>query len=460
MSTRPGIYVLYNEAKKALGRGSSICQQAHELSKETESKLAKAATIASQVRFLRDSLHNQLLILQKITIQINAEEEQIKLEFATALRDLDLLDADLNDTLETLKKTTMPAELSSDHAREIPQDSTSLGAGKSLFEFADENAVEGLKSELRQVIDDMQENQEALSALRVNYSAMVRSLEQVWSTLPHSPDLPPAHGSNQAPRTSTALPRSSLSMSNIARGYSASQEEHITEMAGLLLSLSQHYDHSFMLFKSEATLQTEELAELTGVVEHDALQLEDVISELEERVGDLEDDVTIVGKFASTYIKVQSFLLQAFRRFEQLGVDKISTTLKGLRSACDATRDRLDISRQRLIGLTDHYRAFGRSYDALILEVDRRTRYEATIVNVLEQTRQTLERLAVEEMSEREQFIQDHASSLPGDIWPGISDRPIVHDVFPAETIAEAPHLPGNLIKAARSRMEGWSDAR
>ncbi|CCG81354.1 Autophagy-related protein 17 [Taphrina deformans PYCC 5710] len=459
MTSRTAVYEHYSAAKQALSRGNTICEHAHELSKETESSLASAAAIAAQIRFLRDALQDQLQILQTIASQIVKEEEKYQVSFTSALTDLDVLDGSLNNVLERLKTTPVAKELRTQLPGDVTGSSQNARSTDTLFDFADDTAIESLKGQLRQVVDDMQENQENLDQFRSGYVSTLAELDKACSTLPDLPDLPL---SSTSPATvsqkSAPTKRSPLSMSVVTKGYTKQQEDHINEMAGLLLSLSKHYDHASTLLKSESTLPMDELEELHSIVEHDAQQLEDVILELDERVVDLEADVALVKAHINICVSVQGITVELFSRFEALDVDSVTTNLVRLRKDRGQTDERLDELREQLVALASHYAAFSQSYDALLIEVDRRVKYENTVSNFLAQTRQTLARIAQEESARREDFIHDHGDTLPGDIWPGIRHQPVTYDFDFGDAMQQTPKLPESLISSARNRLSNSGD--
>lgn len=440
------MYEHYTIAKKALAKGSATCQRANELATETETKLADAQVILSQVAYMRESLQEQLTTLHEIANEISRMEEDLRASFDNEVQDLDLLDGDLNAALEDLRKTTLPAALAG--KVEIKGLESKK---KTLFDFADDAAVEVLKGQLRQVIDDLQDSQDNLSSLHTTYSERLRSVEQVLDSIPPDPIL---RAAGPAENVESLVPNSAMSLKVIATTYAKSQEEHLHQMADLLVSLSQHYDHSYTLFKSESSLPLDERKELQEIVEHDAEQLDDVLTELNERLLDLEEDLANVQEYTVASSKVQRTAVSVFQNFETFDLVLVASELHGLRENRKETLERLDVLSEQLIGLATHYIAFRRSYDALLLEVDRRVKYETAVESFVEQTRQTLERLNADEIDKRDQFLQDHGDTLPGDIWAGITCRPSMPEITTAVNNQMSPHLSQALVEAALLRYE------
>lgn len=444
------MYEYYSAAKKALATGTASCHAADELSKQTESMLEHASVVVSQIAALRDSLELQFHDLESIAVRLRTEEDAIRLEFDGTLRELDLMDGELNLSLERLRTTHLPAALCGGSSAD---GTNSNVTPKSLFEFADDAAVEALKGQLRQVIDDMQEGQEELAGVVVRHEHIVHSLEKILAVTPSIPVLALCRTACQDSRsTPYSASRKVPSLSVVAKSYKTGQAEHLHQMADLLVQLSLHYDHSCTLFRSETTLFADELQELQGIVENDARQLEDVLSELEECLVDLEEDINEVKTFLSVLIETQDSLIAAFKDFEVVDLDELEVNLKMFRKKRSTTNSSLDMFRQQLVGLSSHYLAFSHSYDSLLLEIDRRVKYEAGVAKFIQQTEQSFSRLMHDEMQKREQFVKDHGDTLPGDIWAGITDRPSEIQVV-ANELHTTPILPEVLIESVLTRF-------
>ncbi len=120
----------------------------------------------SQADNLREAVDDQFLLLHDILTRIKMEDERSKSEFDSTLRDLDHLNGGLNSALEVLQNTNLPLSLSdspgarpSDHPKssaESLQNTSCYRTKRTLFEFADDTAVEQVKSQLRQTVDEIQ----------------------------------------------------------------------------------------------------------------------------------------------------------------------------------------------------------------------------------------------------------------------------------------------------------------
>lgn len=442
------MYNQYNSAKKALSKGTVACQQANDLAAQTKEKLIQAAKLTQQVQYLQTSLPGQVSLLHQIADQIQQEEDQYQLDFHDTIHELDTLDDELNEALTQLKMTNLPAALSTSNGDTDTKEQGTSNSTKSLFTFADDAAVENLKGQLRQVVDDMQDSIEACSTVNTSYGRTVAECDRMLGALPVMPVL-------QAPRDpkSSDSRQATMSLSMSSETYIKQQGDHLEQMAELLLSLSQHYDHSCTLLKADASLTPEELEELQSVVLHDAEQLEDVLGELEGRLAEIEEDIDIVKEYMKSCSRALASSLEMFYRIEAVKVDALETSLVNIRQGRIEAANRLDILKRQMIGLSDHYKAFCMSYHALLVEVDRRSKYETSVAAFIEETSLTLEALAVSENEKREQFKHNHGETLPENIWSGITAKPALHDLRSLRVPSETPRLPRDLVAAAKQKL-------
>ena len=390
-------------AKKALATGTTSCQKADELVKQSDLLLADAKTVVGQLAYLGEAIDAQLDVLKGLKIQTFIEEAAYAKEFDLVLKELDQLDIDLNAALDALKNTKMSPALLEAHK------DVSEPRATTLYEFADDQAVEGLKNELREVIDKMHESQERLSALCTRQEDLLLEFQKGAAVLPSTP---------------------MFSGRKVADTNQSTQEEILHNMADLLVQLSQHYDNTCTLVKSESIMSNDEFEELQTVVENDARQLDDVLSEMDNHLSSIEDNVASTQSYLDSLIAIQSGTVEFFRRFEEIDLVSLTDSLTLSRKERAESRDQIDVLRTQLVGLTDHYTAFGHSYSSLLQEIDRRSKYEAAVAKYIDQTRRMFAQLATDEAALRDQFIAEHGDTLPGDIWHDVVDRPALHEVI------------------------------
>ncbi|ORY85081.1 autophagy-related protein 17 [Protomyces lactucae-debilis] len=453
----------FHAAKKALSRGTLSCHKADQLTKDTEANLQNAIHLQQHITHLREALHAQIHTLSLLAHTFRGEARAGQTLFDGTLRELDGLDGQLNTALAMLKRARLPRVLVQPSAQQLESVSSgsSLETGnsaitrsKTLFDFADDQGIEQLKGGLRQAVDDLQESQEQLASLYATFDGHVRALDKTLALLPTDPILLLPQIS-QSHRQGDAL-----SLSATAETCRAQQAEHLVSLAELLLSLSQHYDHTQTLSTSSAALPQDARAELREVVEEDAVQLEDVLAEMDERVVDLEEDLTFVTNHVAALQQVTQQLEEAFSVFEALDIDTPVHTLDDIRATRTTREMTLDMRREQLLGLAEQFTQFSRSYDALLLEIDRRAQHDAAVDALMEQTQRQLEQLQQQEMAERAAFLSMHGASLPEDIWHGIRDSPAGWVMQREQDAQTTPVLSQSVLQAARSRHAQWSQSR
>ncbi|BFZ53402.1 hypothetical protein PYCC9005_000425 [Savitreella phatthalungensis] len=481
------LYDQYNAAKRALATSNDACRRAEKLAKETADALAGAGHLLKQCGGLRRALEEQHAALSNHhDSSLLADKRESEQDFDTLLEELDRADGELNSALAILRSTALPDALD-----DAPQSSPSPAGQKTLFEFADDQAIESLRHDLRDTIDDMHDAHQELQEILKDYLTAVKQFRSAIDSVPPTPLLePPArlpqerhdaaydlHRSSQRSASSSATSSSqpaasaqiggsataltdsgrpiALSSSQILAIYSRSQNRHLDQMAALLLSLSQHFDHCALLIRdgsdpSMPQLPPDEIVELQEVVAEDAANLDDVTSEVDARLAAIEMDCERARSHIASLEQVRDVLTSVQRDNAQLNITLHADRLNGSADRRAAVREDICSLRDSLNGLTDHYTRFGHAFDALCVEVDRRRRYELSISALLAGTRTTAAQLAAQERLRRSTFLERYAPHLPSDIWRGISRPPrtplcaFLPDDLDAQSLLDKPESQGD----------------
>lgn len=462
------LYERYNAAKRALAAADARCRLADALASDTERALTEAGDLLRSCGSLRRSLEEKHTGLTKLQRSLIQECDNGTQEFDAVLAELDATDTGLSTALADLAATELPAAL---HAGGSGSSNApgSNGRKRTLFDFADDGAIEALRRDLREAIDEMHELHEEQQSTARNFATdIVQPLKRRVDTAPKVPLLNPPgrlkqddgdHAFNVVRQTqqlgrgnqSTTSSRSSgstgsqvgdsataltdsgrpiaLSSSQIVAIYGRSQQRHLDIVATLLLSLSQHYEHCSLLVRDgaeagRAPLPPEEADELRQVIADDADQLDDVVSELHARLDLLEADATRAARHCDT--------LRALREtLSALAVEIDSADIATARTALDAIAERRRGVLEEVLSLQDglssldaHYRRFRGAFDALVVEIDRRRRFELSVAAMARSTRQAFHQLDRAESAKRTAFLKQFGDDLPADIWPNVTKMP------------------------------------
>lgn len=207
------------------------------------------------------------------------------------------------------------------------------------------------------------------------------------------------------------LPDPSTNYSNSSEPihpYLQALEEHAAAMAGLLESLTQHFDRcSEALKHSEApsthnqetgitdSMLLEEKADLYAVLERDAREVDDVVAELKERLGEMESISSYVVKHVEDLHMLLNGAHVSFSLFEEFQnnlvayVERTREFEKQQDGYSRAMEEKLD----ELWQLSEFYEGFMGAYDAMVIEVGRRKGVAARMEAILKDAMKKLQGL-------------------------------------------------------------------
>ena len=234
-----------------------------------------------------------------------------------------------------------------------------------------------------------------------------------------------------------------------------SLEIHAQEMAALLDSLVRHFDlcvnairhteggyaavrkaasdlppgaepvsvsgvmNTSQNIEEEAPLSEEERREMLIVLETDAGEVEDVVAELRERLGEMESRFEVIQDHVAHLTATYDTTISAFSILES-----ISAHLPGyLMAASDFklhwedTKMQIQEQLEELEGMRLFYENYHASYDDLILEVYRRRQAEDKVKAMIKKATEQIEKVVEVDMRERQEFRGEVGDFLPGDLW-------------------------------------------
>lgn len=197
-----------------------------------------------------------------------------------------------------------------------------------------------------------------------------------------------------------------------------------------------------------------EYQEMVGVVRKDAAEAEDVVMEIQDRIGDMESVFENIMAQRDTLQSIYTATTDVFQHLSSLS----STHLPGyiaqghkFTHVWNEEHGRISGGLSDLSDLNSLYDGFLDAYDGLILEVSRRKHVRHRVEKVLRDTRQKLDQLYEEDVTAREAFRVEQGDFLPSDIWPGVGLEPMRVEFLRISG--------GNLKGVPRSEEEGTQGA-
>ncbi len=492
-------------AKRALATTAQVVR-ANEIVTEARAALEENAILNAKNGFARTCVREQVRSLEAVRVGIGKvgdegeEEFQVRavivsesflryiassckasyisdLCMKTVLRALDTADARLKSTLNTLRSTLTHPSL---NPSAPPQ---------ALYTFVDERAIADVTAALHSSIDAYKAASDSLADSISSLDGILASLKSCLTAVPSSLERD----------TVTALP-----------AHLRDLEDHATEMADLLQALVRHYDLCVSALKhteggGEAVAQAtegdadaaadvpvanpaadgappmsdEERAEMLAVLDKDAAEVEDVVTEIKERGAEMEAVVESVAAHRAQVREEHAGLLSILRQLSKAAKDirvYVSAAVDFL-GQWESEKGKIRDNLEELEGLRDFYEGFLGAYDGLIVEIGRRRNVQSRMRRILQDAMTKIDKLyqgkqcaifrkstlthdRKEDVDEREAFKADQGEYLPSDIWPGLTEPPAKYEITPLEPDAvDIPDIPKDVLEMAihrvRLRLQG-----
>ncbi|RAK77610.1 autophagy-related protein 17 [Aspergillus fijiensis CBS 313.89] len=440
-------------AKRSLSSINHVWR-ANEIVTAARSALEESVIVSARTGFLRRGLNNQLRLLYSVRSEVEEISLRGRSEFASVLKDLDAADARLRKTLGLLRETIV-------HSSFRPNGEDQ----KSLHDFVDERGVDELHAALKASIDRTNAAQAELDSSNYAFDDELQSIKKALGNYREATKLASSRSSSSSsPSASSSSLPSLSSMPSMLH----SLEMHAQEMANLLESLVRHFDLCVTAVKHTegggAAAQNitgdmpagvnasgrggpnieEEInahlnapldplsesgyLEMVNVLMKDAAEAEDVVMEIQDRIGEMESVLESLVCNRDSLLSIYSATTDVFGHISSLA----SARLPGyIAQAHNFTRvwneehERIDGGLSDLSDLNSLYDGFLEAYDSLILEVSRRRHVRQRVEKVLRDAKHKLDQLYEEDVNAREAFRVEQGDYLPSDIWPGIGREPM-----------------------------------
>lgn len=441
-------------AKRSLSSINHVWR-ANEIVTAARLALEESVVVSSRTSFLRRGLNNQLRLLYDVRSEVEQISHRGREDFADALKSLDAADARLRTTLDLLRNTIV-------HASFRPKDEEP----KSLHDFVDERGVEELHTTMKSSIDRTNAARAELETSNRQFDDELSSIKQALRHYRSATRLASSRVSASSSSSSTS--DSDLLALSTMPSMLQSLEGHAQEMAGLLESLVRHFDLCVTAVKHtegggaaarsitgdmpaevQATndamphigeeihanlnapldpLSDSEYLEMVNVLMKDALEAEDVVAEIQDRINEMESIHEQVSAQRDALIAISNATLEVHQHLSTLASTRLPRYISqahNFTGVWNEENERINAGLAELSDLHSLYDGFLNAYDSLILEVNRRSQIRSRVEKVLREARNKLNHLYDEDVAAREAFRVEQGDFLPSDIWPGIGRAPM-----------------------------------
>ncbi|KAJ4299606.1 Autophagy- protein 17 [Kalmusia sp. IMI 367209] len=414
-------------ASKRSLQTQTILWRANEIVTSARELLEENALLAAKNTSIRNIIDEQVDALEAVRRGIDVVEADVQAEYKQLLHDLDTSFAGLRSTLAVLRETPIDTAL---QPPGTPQ--------KHLFDFIDSTTVTALENSLRACIDRYNE---ARSSLEESTDAFDTALENLRSSIDNVPKTPVTSS------TPSPIP-----------GLYHDLEGRAREAAQAFQSLVRHYDLCVTALRhteggaaavTQATgdasvpsdddhgpppepITEEERQEMLGVLAKDALEVEDVISEIREHGSEMSYLLSQIDNHITQLRSEDSALGSILKMIANIAREvknHIGTSRTFHASWLEDTRPNLLNGIEEWENQRDFYERFDLAYAELLVEISSRRRRHEKAKRKAEEAQKELDRLHAEDERAREQFTLAQGDFLPLDIWPGLRDPPRHYEV-------------------------------
>ena len=441
-------------AKRALN-STTFVYRANELVTISRALVEEIAVLNARNSYSSRGVTESVDVLVHVRNGIAKEGQVVGSEFEKVIHRLDVANGRLERTLADLRQTVVDRSLQkqqsdvtdgdesedvADVRAEHKRSDVDAEEPKSLYAFIDPSTHEQLRASLRKDIDDWHTSNDDLSH---TLNTFHESLDTI-SGLLHQDD------ERTVTNKSPLYNPTPLSIPDLFSGM----VEHATAMASLLGNLVQHYDLSVTALKhtegggeaaKRAIQQAEadqtspiameeslygktapqpisngERNEMLNVLENDAEQVEDVVSELRDRNREQEDLFSQLSEHARTAKQTNARLreiLTMLHEMRDLHLPAHLHALKTYRQSWQRIRSAIEDKTDDLLGLAASNESFLRAYAELLREVERRNGVQSQMRKVADKANRELRKLWERDREERRGFLGEFGAFLPQGIW-------------------------------------------
>ncbi|KAE8153775.1 autophagy-related protein 17 [Aspergillus avenaceus] len=441
-------------AKRSLSSINHVWR-ANEIVTAARSALEESVVVSARTGFLRRGLNNQLRLLYSVRTEVEEVSLRGRSEFATVLKSLDTADARLRKTSDLLRDTIV-------HASFRPEGEET----KSLHDFVDERAIAELHTALKGSIDRTNAAQADLDTSNRAFDHELQSIKEALSNYRAATQLASSRTSVSPPSLSSSA-ASLPSLSSIP-SMLHSLEMHAQELANLLESLVRHFDLCVTAVKHTEgggaaarsitgdvpaavhangrvgsnieeginanlnapldPLSNSEYQEMVNVLIKDAAEADDVVMEIQDRIGEMEAVLENVLAQRDNTLSVYNATTGVFQHLSSLDATRLPGYIAQAHTFYRVwyeEHEKIQTGLNNLSDLCTFYDGFLDAYDGLILEVARRRHVRQRVEKVLRDAKHKLDQLYEEDVNAREAFRVEQGEYLPSDIWPGIGREPM-----------------------------------
>ncbi|GBC05122.1 hypothetical protein RclHR1_06040013 [Rhizophagus clarus] len=433
-------------SKKTLQFGENLCSKADNCVKDCKVDVENIEKICPKLKFLWGELEAQVQSVEKLKSFAEKQNEILQQFYANKEQELTMLTNELENTLQNLRYKHVDISIRENAIalEKSTRENTPPGGGDfiekdynnkveekiTLYDYVEEQSVQELKDKTR----------EEISAI-VNYHN--NSLKLI------------EHIKNHLIQFNEMLETNTISFEESVIEFSRDKcdilDKETRSMAEILVALAKHYDQVAAALKT-CQSNTERLD--ISVLKEDTDYIPTIVADLQESLQKIESTCEEVRIRNHLYQVSYDDAVKLFMELEGFGtkMEGFVNTMKELEADFEKSSTVVDRYLEEIYNLNLWYEEFSRSYDYMIIEIDRRNRVRERHEKIAEELLAKLDGLYIEEAQQRETFFQNQGRYLPIDLCPPIQDPPIKYDIIP-QYISRLPTISSKTLTEAQESI-------
>ncbi|KAJ1979481.1 hypothetical protein H4R35_001497 [Dimargaris xerosporica] len=431
------VSVMLNASLAGFQDAHTHCGTADQLAKDTETQLQHIVRLHPRLQFLRSEWLTQVAsfqLLQRSFARMATRLQTLKEEKSTQL---ETVDHELHHTLTALRQRLIEPCLQS---KQVPSESAAAPSSsvsprklpRTLYDLIDDQGVDKIRHDARSLVKRIQRvaseiirAQQALRQFSMGDSEMASDVSLDRQHLTH------------------------------IQSQRDKQVEECQRMHTELAALANHCHQLESVSRDPGLLTEENLL----VLERDTQELSAVVAELREGlqfVRAIHEEVNIrAQQYDAIHHDLKTLLRQLNRAMPT--VQQLFRDLAQIKWDCTNLIPDTNLLLSECAGLHAWYTEFSRSYDHLLVELDRRRRMQAQHMKMAHEFASHLAMLHDTETRERDAFTQTFGQYLPIDLCAPLMTPPAQYTLTTVQGPGNLPEVPEAALHEAKVNIANRS---
>lgn len=388
---------LITEAEDALRKADPLCTSGDTYYAETKLLIEQTTVLWARILFLHTAQQDQLQIIGNVCLVSHSGVEKTSIQCQQKIKLLKKCRNELRALLADLKATEVdPA----------------FKGNANLFDYIHEDSTVMLEKRVDDLVDELK------SKLGLIDSVPVKIQQKLVQLRSQAPSLPAALDSETLRKLNKLSDKSGVM---------------VGEMADTLTSLTNNYD----LCSQIPSLSEEDAQEATQVALGDRQHVIEAIEQLKASTNRLRLKYTESQRLQhSLAMAFEQFITydNSISEFIQTELRPCLILMNDESAKCGSIFTQIDEIAAEISGLSEYYRLFMKSYDALVLEVNRRHESQKQLQKLIDNANNALKGFRQRELDSRAEFLNTYREYIPEELWTGMADLPGEYSV---EHVAE-----------------------